>query len=115
MRREIQSTHYGFNSDKHPYNAWIHPNGEIIHTSFTHHRRCAESIVRNNEEWYKEFKKSNKNKKYDEAEFLIIVKGFISINSGHFNFASRATYKQKIALGCDPYEEEIKMDMFFSD
>lgn len=115
MRREIESTNWGFNRDKLPQHAWVYPDGKIHTTHFTNHRNTAAKIVENNPVWKEEFILSNKNKGYDEAEFLIIVKGFISINSGHFNFSRPATYSQERALGCNPFCQKIKRDMFFSD
>jgi len=113
--RQISSTMYGYDRDKHPYNAWVTPEGDIIPTSFTMHTKVAQSIIDGNSEYREEFAKSNKNRGYDAKEFLIISKKFISINQGHFNFSGNATNKQRATLGCDPCSEEGKMDAFFSD
>jgi hypothetical protein len=110
----VESSTYGFSYDKHPSNAWVYPDGKILPTSFTRHNRVALSIITKSG-WEEEFNKANANKNYDAREFLIIVKDFISINSGRFNFCGSATTKQKKALGVDPAQAKFKMDCFFSD
>jgi hypothetical protein len=113
-QRQIESTMYGYDRSKHPDHAWVYPNGEIVPTSFTQHNQVAVEIIKNNG-WEDEYRKSNKNRGYDSKEFLIIVKDFISINSGHFNFCGGATAAQRRSLGVDPAAAQAKMDSFFSD
>lgn len=99
-----------------PEHAWISPGGEVIPTSFTLHNKVAGDIIKGNG-WLGQWKASNKNRGYDYKEFLIIVKGYLSINSGYCNYNSRGQISraQIRVLGCDPSYEEFKMDCFFSD
>lgn len=115
--REIESSRAGFTYGQLPYHAFCTPDGELQPVSFTHHRLHAEHIVNLNKTWKEEFQKAHKNKGYDEIEFLIIVKGYIIISSGHFNFSvhGNTTSKQVRALGCDPRREKFKYDMYLSD
>lgn len=113
----IQSSRYGFRYGTLPYNAVCPPNGELCPVPFTHHERWARKEISINPKWEEEFKLAQQNKGYDAKEFLIIVKGYIFINNGHFNFYRNGgcTCKQEQALGCDPWSEMYKMEAYFSD
>ena len=70
----------------------ISPEGKLTYSSFTRHRAAAADIVKS--KWSEEFEKSHKNRHYDEIEFLIIVKGYISIHSGYARYCGIPTKKQ---------------------
>lgn len=108
---------YGFHYGSLPYNAICSPNGRLCAVSFTHHEQWARYEIEANPKWKEEFQLAQQNRGYDAKEFLIIVKGYIFINQGHFNFYrdGHCTAQQRRALGCDPYSEMWKMEAFFSD
>ena len=69
--------------------------------------------------WAKEFDSSNKNRGYDELEFLIIVKEYVSINSGNANWHKSLSSKQdEVFRGWgqeSPDSKNARMEAFFSD
>lgn len=111
----IKSSMYGFQYGIHPYNGICAPDGTLTRVPFTHHNRVAQGIVESNPKWKEQYEQANKNRGYDHKEFLIIVKGYIFIAGGHFHFHDPATKAQERTLGVDPYREDFKMEMFFSD
>lgn len=116
-RRLIQSSRYGFHYGSLPYNAICPPDGNLCPVPFTHHERWARLEIEANPEWKKEFQLAQQNRGYDAKEFLIIVKGYIFINNGWFNFYTKGscTSQQMKALRCDPYREMWRMEAYFSD